>query len=67
MSWRRALLLSAGIGAAVIAVGVLFVVARLDGVVQGLIERRGAALTGTPVQVEGVEIALAEGVPPCAA
>jgi uncharacterized protein involved in outer membrane biogenesis len=61
MSWRRALLLSAGIGAAVIVVGLLFVVARLDDVVQGLIERRVAALTGTPVQVEEVEIALAEG------
>ena len=44
MSWRRTLLLTAGIGAAVIAVGLLFVVARLDDVVQGVIERRGAAL-----------------------
>ncbi len=61
MSWRRALLLSAGIGAAVIVVGLLFLVARLDDVVQGLIERRVAALTGTPVQVEKVAIALAEG------
>ena len=61
MSWRRTLLLTAGIGAAVIAVGLLFVVARLDDVVQGVIERRAAALTGTPVHVDGVEIALGEG------
>ncbi|HSP96407.1 MAG TPA: hypothetical protein VL049_04065 [Candidatus Dormibacteraeota bacterium] len=61
MSWRRALLLTAGIGAAVIAVGVLFVVARLDSVVQGLVERRGSALVGTAVSVEAVEIALADG------
>ena len=61
MSWRRALLLSAGIGAAVIAFGVLLLVARLDDVVQGLIERRGSALTGTAVRIESVEIALASG------
>ena len=61
MSWRRALLLSAGIGAAVIAFGVLLLVARLDDIVQGLIERRGSALTGTAVRIESVEIALASG------
>lgn len=61
MSWRRALLLSAGIGAAVLAVGVLVLVARLDDLVRGFVERRGSALTGTPVRVAAVEIALAEG------
>jgi uncharacterized protein involved in outer membrane biogenesis len=61
VSRRRALLLGVGIGAAVVAVGVLVLVSRLDELVQGLIERRAAALTGTPVHVESVEIALASG------
>lgn len=61
MSWRRALLLSAGVGAAVLAVGVLVLVARLDDIVRGFIERRGSALTGTAVRIESMEISLASG------
>lgn len=61
MTWRRALLRSAGVGAAVLAVGALVLVARLDDIVRGLIERRGSALTGTAVRVESIEIALASG------
>lgn len=61
MSWRRALLLAAGAGAALIAAGALIVVARLDGIVQDLIERRASALTGTPVRVGAVAIHLGAG------
>lgn len=61
MSWRRALLLAAGVGAALIAAGALIVIARLDGIVQDLIERRASALTGTPVRVDAVAIQLGAG------
>ena len=61
MSWRRALLVGAGVGAALIAGAVLLLVLRLDAIVQGAIERRGSEITGTPVQVEEVEVHLASG------
>ena len=61
MSWRQALLRAAGVGAAVIAVALLLLVARLDNIVQGLIERRGSALTGTAVRLEEVSLGLASG------
>lgn len=61
MSWRQALLRAAGVGAAVIAVGLLLLVARLDDIVQGLIERRASALTGTAVKLEEVSLGLATG------
>lgn len=61
MTWRRALLFGVGVGAAVVAIGALFLAARLDDIVQDLIERRVSGLTGTAVRVESVEIALASG------
>ena len=61
MNWRRALLITAGVVAAVAALGALLIAVRLDDIVRSLIERRGSALTGTPVQVEEVEIQLASG------
>jgi uncharacterized protein involved in outer membrane biogenesis len=61
VSWRQALLRAAGVGAAVIAVGLLLLVARLDDIVQGLIERRASALTGTAVTLEEVSLGLGTG------
>lgn len=61
MSWRQALLRTTGAGAAVIAVGLLILMARLDDIVQGVIERRGSALAGTAVRLAAVELGLGSG------
>lgn len=61
MSWRQALLRTAGVGAAVVAVALLLLVARLDDIVRDFIERHASALTGTTVRLEAVELRLADG------
>lgn len=58
---RRTLLIAAAAGAAVVAVGVVVILVRLDGTVRRAIEERGAAVTGTAVRVDDVDIQLVTG------
>ncbi|MBX3025299.1 hypothetical protein KF840_10350 [bacterium] len=58
---RRTLLTAAAAVAAVIGVGVVVILVRLDGAVRRAIEERGAAVTGTAVRVDGVDIQLVTG------